>query len=121
MRVRFGGEKPLQALAQKGSLEGASTCNMKLGEHSILDKEGKFSTTTHHSESLLDCVHVSVWGPVKTVSLGGHRYFIFFIDNLSRHCWIYPMRQRCEVLNMLVKWKGRMEKQTGRKLSLIHI
>ena len=25
------------------------------------------------------------------------------------------MRQRCEVLDMLVKWKGRMEKQIGRK------
>ena len=26
------------------------------------------------------------------------------------------MRQRYEVLDMLVKWKGRMEKQTGRKI-----
>ena len=31
--MRFGhrGEKSLQALSKKGSLEGASTCNMKLG------------------------------------------------------------------------------------------
>ena len=26
------------------------------------------------------------------------------------------MRQRCEALNMLVKWKEIMEKQTGRKI-----
>ena len=31
------------------------------------------------------------------------------------------MRQRCEVLNMLVKWKGRMEKQTGRKIKKLQI
>jgi len=93
MRLEHGGEKSLKAPVKKGSLEGASTCNLKLGEHDILDKKKmKFSTTTHHSEGLLDCVHVSIWGPAKTVSLGGHRYFVSFIDDLSRHCWIYPMR-----------------------------
>ena len=121
VKVGHGGEKSLQALANKGSLEGAATCNL-VGEHGVLDKKKvKFSTSTHRSEGLLDCVHVSVWGPIKTASLGGHRYFIFFSDNLSRHCWIYPMRQRCEALNMLVKWKGRMEKQTCRKINELHI
>ena len=73
------------------------------GEHSVLDKkEVKFSTSTHRSEGLLDCVHVSVWGPSATVSLGGQRYSVSFIDNLSRHYWIYPMRQRFEALGMLV-------------------
>jgi len=82
MRLGHGGEKSLQAPAKKGSLEGASTCNMELGEHDILDKKKvKFNITTHHSEGLLDCVHVSIWGPAKTASLRGHRYFVSFIDN----------------------------------------
>jgi len=72
MKVGHGGEKSLQAPAKKGSLKGATTCNLKLGEHGVLDKKKvKFSTTTHHSEGLLDCIHVSVWGPAKTASLGG--------------------------------------------------
>ena len=96
MKVGQGGEKYLQAPAKKGSLEGAATCNL-VGEHNVLDKKKvKFSTSTDHSESLLDCIHVSVWGPAKTASLEGHKYFVSFIDSLSRHCWIYPMRQRCE-------------------------
>jgi len=85
MKVGQGGKKSLQALAKKGSLEGTATCNLA-GEHNILNKKKvKFSTTTHHSEGLLDCVHVSVWEPAKTTSLGDHRYFVSFIDNLSRH------------------------------------
>ena len=96
MKVRHGGEKSLQAPAKKGSSEGAATCNL-VGENGVLDKKKvKFSTSTHRSEGFLDSVHVSVWGPAKTASLGGHMYFISFIDSLSRHCWIYPMRQRCE-------------------------
>jgi len=112
MELGHGGEKSLQAPAKNGSLEGASTCHMKLGGQGVLDKKTKvkFSTTTHHSKGLLDCVHMSHWGPAKTVTLGSHRYFVSFIDNLSRHCWIYPMRQRFEALRMLVKWKDMMEK-----------
>jgi len=64
MRVGHGGEKSLQAPIKKGSLEGASICNLELGEHGGLDKKKmKFSTTNYNSESLLDCVHVSIWGP----------------------------------------------------------
>ena len=104
MRLGRGGEKSLQASAKKGSLEGASACNIELGEHGILDKKKvKFGTTMHYSEGLLDCVHVSIWGPVKIASLGDHMYFVSFIKNLSRICWIYPMRQRCEALDMLMK------------------
>jgi len=91
---------------------------MELGGHGVLDKKMKvkFSTTTDYSEGLLDCVHVSIYGPTKTALLGGHQYFISFIDNLSRHCWIHPMKQRFEALCMLVKWKDMMVKQTGRKI-----
>jgi len=80
-------EKSLQALVKKGSLEGAFICNIKLGGHSILDKKTgvKFGTFTHSSEGLPDCVHVSILGPAKTASLGGHQYSVSFIDNLSKH------------------------------------
>jgi len=92
MRLGHTGEKSLQALAKKGLLEGASTCNMELGGHGVLDKKTKvkFGTSTHCSEGLLNCVHISIWGSAKTASLGGHRYFVSFINNLSRHYWIIP-------------------------------
>jgi len=74
MRLGYTGEKSLQALAKKGSLEGASTCNMELSGHDVLDKKMKvkFGTSTHRSEGLLDRVHISIWGPAKTASLGDH-------------------------------------------------
>ena len=78
MRLGHTGEKFLQAPAKKRSLEGASTCNMKLGGHDVLDKKMKvrFGTTTHRSEGLLDFVHVSIWKPAKTASLGDHQFFV---------------------------------------------
>jgi len=68
MRLGHIGEKSLQAPAKKELLKGASIYNMKLGGHDILDKKMKvkFSTTTHRSEGLLNYIHVSIWGPIKT-------------------------------------------------------
>jgi len=39
MRLGYRGEKYLQAPAKKGSLEDASTCNLELSEHGVLDKK----------------------------------------------------------------------------------
>ena len=63
--------KVFASSSKEGSLEGASTCNMELGGHNVKTKV-KFDTSTHRSEDLLDCVHVSIWGPAKTASLRGY-------------------------------------------------
>ena len=46
MKVGHEGEKSLQAPAKKGSLEGASTCNLELGEYGVLEK--KDGDIQHH-------------------------------------------------------------------------
>ena len=93
MRPGHTGEKSLQALAKKKSLKCASTCNMELDGYDVLDKKTKVNLVPPLiARKVFLIVLVSIWGPAKTTLLGGHWYFISFIDILSRHCWIYPMR-----------------------------
>ena len=110
-------------LKDDSTVEGAFTCNLELGGHDVMDKmtKVKFDITTYRLEGLPDCVHVSIWDSTKIASPGGHRYFVSFIDNISRRCWVYPMRQIFEVLHMLVKWKNMMEKQIGKKIKILQI
>jgi len=42
-----------------------------------------------------------------------------FVDDLFRRCLIYPMRHKFEVLNLFMKWKELIEKQTGSKIKVL--
>ena len=47
----------------------------------------------------LQCVHTNVCGLMPTHSIGGNRYFVTFIDEYSRCCKVYFIKNKSEVLN----------------------
>ena len=59
-----------------------------------------FSKEMNVSKGLLDVVHQDVWGPAQMTAFGGCRYYVTFIDDFSRHTWIFPMRQKNEVFTL---------------------
>jgi len=77
------------------ALGGTSTCRLEAPDSGVLDKKKvKFGTDTHHLHDLLELVYVDVRRPTKNASLGDHQYFVSVVNDYTRHCWDYPMRQR---------------------------
>ena len=48
----------------------------------------------HRDASILDLIHSDVTGPMPTNSINGCSYFLTFINDCSRSCWIYVMKQK---------------------------
>ena len=65
------------------------------------------------SQRKLKLVHSDVCGPMSVESLGGHRYFVTFIDNYSRCCAVYFLKQKTEVFRNLRSLRQLSQMQLG--------
>ena len=64
----------------------------------------------------LDLMHSNVWGPTQNVSLGRSRYSISFIDDYTRHTWIYLIEKKSEVFDCFQDLKGFVKTKIERKI-----
>ena len=53
-------------------------------------------------------------------SIGGNHYFVPFIDDYSRRCCVYTMKHKGKVLELFVKWKKNIEKNTRWKIKVLY-
>ena len=106
-------------LHKRNLLKSVKTCKLDFYKFFVLGTQNRvqFKTAAHKTEGILDYVHPDVWGPVRTMSRGGHMYFVIFIDNFLERfgCTSCGANQRhlpssnCEKL----KWRTKL----GRRLS----
>ena len=92
----------LQFLASTGALGNVKSCNIsdccgcKLAKFSALP----FNKSTSVSLAPFDLVHSDVWGPSPITTKGGSRYYVSFIDDCTRYCWVYLMKKRSDFLSI---------------------
>lgn len=77
------------------------------------------SATTSRSQDLLEIVHSDVCGPMNKNSIGGSRYFVTFIDDMSRFIFVYFVKSKDEVFGVFKSFKALVEKQTGRQIKIL--
>lgn len=57
--------------------------------------------------------------PMSMISLGGNRYFLILIDDFSRKCWVYFLKNKGEAFDIFRKFHVMDERETGRKLKTL--
>ena len=78
-----------------------------------------FPKSTWRASHKLQLIHTDVAGPQRTQSLAGSRYYVIFIDDFSRMCWIFFMKHKSEVAGTFWKFKKMVEKQSGSNIQCI--
>jgi len=70
-------------------------------------------------KGVLDLIHLDVCGPMAVKSLGGHQYYVTFIDDFLRKTWLYLLNNKDEVFKKFQDLKNEMENLTERKITTL--
>ncbi|MCO5592094.1 hypothetical protein L7F22_046089 [Adiantum nelumboides] len=67
----------------------------------------------------LQLVHSVICGPMWTPSVGNSLYFVTFIDEFSRFCWVYPLKAKLDVFANFQHYVSMVENETGCKVQTL--
>ena len=71
------------------------------------------------SIGLIDLIHTDICGPFDVPSWGGEKYFITFIDDHSRYCYLYLLHEKSQTVDVLQTFITEVERQLNRKVKVI--
>lgn len=86
------------------------TCSgCQLGKHARTKMPKQ---ATNPASQILELVHSDVCGPFRVNSLGGHKYFVTFIDDFSQKMWVYFISHKSQVLSKFQHFVHLVETST---------
>jgi hypothetical protein len=113
-------ERGLKILAEQKLLPGLKKVSLPFCEHCVTSKQHrlKFSSSSARSKAILELIHSDVW-QAPVLSLGGAKYFVSFIDDYSRRCWVYPIKNKADVFPVFKIFKARVELESEKKIKCL--
>ena len=115
----------ISEMARKSLVNGLPVLGDKLATKCSSCAEGKShralfpSQTTWRASKPLELVHTDLCGPFSTESQAGNKYFITFIDDFSRYCWVYFLRQKNQAFSCFKQFKSLVEANSGERLKCL--
>ena len=107
-------ERGLIELEKYSLLCGDKVEKLDFCEHCVYGKacKDKFGTGQQRTKGTLDYIHADLWGPSRTPSHSGVRYFLSMVDDYSWKLWIFILKTKDEVQDYFKNWKTLIENQT---------
>jgi len=78
-----------------------------------------FPLSASRSKKYFDLIHVDVWGPYSISSILSHKYFFTIVDDYSRYTWVFPLKQKSEVVKILKNLVAFIQTQFEKAIKLI--
>lgn len=71
------------------------------------------------SSNVLDLIHTDICEMTDTLSRGGKRYFMTFIDDVSKYTYVFLLRIKNEVFEKFKTYKGEVENLLDLKIKVL--
>ena len=120
-RLGHIGVKRMKKLHTDGLLESLDYESLGTCEPCLMGKMTKtpFSGTMERATDLLEIIHTDVCGPMNVEAHGGYRYFLTFIDDLSRYGYIYLMKHKSETFEKFKEFQSEVENHRNKKIKFL--
>src|SRR4051812_31903769 len=66
-----------------------------------------------------EIVHVDLWGPTKTASIGGHHYFLTCYDDFSHRIQLYFLKNKTDALLAFKNYLKLVETPCDTRIKLV--
>ena len=123
LHCRLGhiGVKRMKELHPDGLLESLDYESFDACEAWLVGKMIKtpFSGTMEQATNLLEIIHTDVCNPMSVEAHGGYRYFLTFIDDLSRYGYIYLMKHKSKTFEKFKEFQSEVENHRNRKIKFL--
>ncbi|GJZ96715.1 retrovirus-related pol polyprotein from transposon TNT 1-94 [Tanacetum coccineum] len=67
----------------------------------------------------LDMIHTDICDLKSLPTKGGNKYFITFIDDCTKYCYVYLLKSKDKAIDKFVLYKTKVENQLGRKIKVV--
>ena len=66
----------------------------------------------------LELIHSDLCGKISPPTKGGAAYFVTFIDDATKFCWVYCLKSKDETFDVFRKFKAEVENQFNAKIKI---
>ena len=119
VHVHHGALKVMQQISiglTRGTLAQSSTCKgFTMGKY----VKATFDEKENRASRILERVHIGMCGLFSVASTTRHKYYVIFVDEFSRKCWIFFMQKKYKAFSKFCEFKALVEKESGKKVKAL--
>ncbi|XP_019235872.1 PREDICTED: uncharacterized protein LOC109216195 [Nicotiana attenuata] len=78
-----------------------------------------FPHSSIKSAGAFDLIHVDVWGPYKTATFDGNKYFLTVVDDFTRVTWIFLLKLKSDVCVALPQFLAFVYTQFNKTVKMV--
>ncbi|CAA0839096.1 Unknown protein, partial [Striga hermonthica] len=110
----------VERLIKDGILDSINFSDFDVCVNCIKGKQTKVKRIgAYRATEVLELIHTDICGPFPTPSWNGQQYFVSFIDDYSRYCYLYLIWEKSEALDMFKAFKVEVENQLSKRIKII--
>ncbi|RVW37000.1 Retrovirus-related Pol polyprotein from transposon TNT 1-94 [Vitis vinifera] len=110
----------IERLVKEGILQNLDFTDFHVCVDCIKGKQTKHTKKgATRSNELLEIIHTDICGPLSVPCFTGDKYFITFIDDLSRYGYVYLMHEKSQAIDIFEMFITEVERQLDKKIKIV--